>query len=98
MSKNSGAPCYSPSAFGRQERQGAREISMVGRFTGILFAVIALLLMTSASQAAAPSCVGASACTGNTGEVGEGACNGDFACLDNSGDIGKSGCQGFSAC
>jgi hypothetical protein len=44
------------------------------------------------------SCVGRSACDGNSGTVGNDACNGFQACINNHGTIGNNSCNAENAC
>jgi hypothetical protein len=46
----------------------------------------------------AGSCVGASACTGATGNIGANSCNGELACSSSVGNIGDNSCNAFEGC
>ena len=62
------------------------------------FTAVLVLLPTVVQAGPVPNCVGTDPCTGNTGDIGEGACIGNFSCFDNSGDIAKNGCHDLTAC
>src|SRR5262249_47006023 len=91
-------------ATGWNKREGGRTMEGMRRSKTawgmvLIGGLVALLLpATGLAKGGHDSCVGGSACDGNTGDVGNGSCNGFEACVSNSGDMGNTSCVGDSAC